>query len=666
MRPVVLANGRLWVGFDAQGQLRDLCWPAVGQPNHAAGWPSRFGVAGGGRFAWLADPAWSLARTLSPGALVAVTTARRDDWPLGLVLTDTVLPDLDVLLRRVDVRNLGDQPLAVDLFFHLDLSLDESPLGDTVLYHPALDALVHYKRRVYALLSGRGTPGPGLSQWTCGVKRFHRFEGTWRDAEDGRLESNPVAHGSVDSTAAVSVAVGPGEAAQGTFWLVLGDSLDAVAGVHRIVAGRAADDLIAAAERTWRRRLGSGRAGPGEPALAEHSRVLLRAFVDHGGGIVAGVDSDTVEFNRDHYGYVWPRDAALVATALVDAGAGSEAAPYFRFVARGVSAEGYLAHKYNPDGSPGSTWHPAYLEGRAVAPIQADETALTLVALDHYVRRTGDRALAAELLPRLVIPCANFLVRFRTADGLVAPCWDLWEERYGIHAWTAGATYAALLAAARLAEGRADHDCRRWCRAAKEIAEAARRAFRDAASGRLVRTLVPDGGGYRPDPTPDASLWGLVTFGVVPVSAPEAEETRRTLLRTLAVPGVGGIARYVGDLYCRDPDLPADVPGNPWVVTTCWLAEWSARAGEPARARELLAWVERTAVDPGVLPEQVDARTGRPLSVTPLAWSHAAYLTARRTVLGAGRGTDAASDRRAAPGLTATTCSGSPPPGRSS
>lgn len=648
MRPVVLANGRLWVGFDEQGQLRDLCWPNIGQPNHAGGWPSRFGVAVGGRFAWLADPAWSLARTLTPGALVAVTTARRDDWPLTLVLTDAVLPDVDVLLRRVEVRNTGSEPLTVHLFFHLDLSLYESNLGDTVLYDPALESLVHYKRRVYALLSGRGTPEPRLSQWTCGIKRFRNFEGTWRDAEDGRMQQNNIAQGSVDSTAAVTVAVGPGGSASGAFWLALGESLDAVATLHRTVAARGPDVLLAGAEQLWRRRVGPGPS-PAEPPLVDRSRVLLRAFVDQQGGIVAGVDSDTVEFNRDHYGYVWPRDAALVAMALVDEGAGAEVAPYFRFIARGVSAEGFLAHKYNPDGSPGSTWHPAYLEGRAVTPIQADETALTLVALDHYVRRTGDRALAAELLPSLVVPAANFLARFRTDDGLVSPCWDLWEERYGVHAWTAGATYAALLAAERLADGRAESERRRWRHAAEAIAQASRRAFWDPASGRLVRTLVLEADGLRPDPTPDASLWGLVAFGVVPVSAPEAEATRRALLEALWVPGVGGLARYAGDTYFRAANLPAAVPGNPWVVTTCWLAEWSARAGDEDRARELLAWVERAAVDPGVLPEQLDAQSGRPVSVTPLAWSHAAYLSTRRAILDARRGTEAASGRWAAP-----------------
>jgi GH15 family glucan-1,4-alpha-glucosidase len=335
--------------------------------------------------------------------------------------------------------------------------------------------------------------------------------------------------------------------------------------------------------------------------------------------------------------------------ALVDEGAGSEIAPYFRFIARGVSAEGFLAHKYNPDGSPGSTWHPAYLEGRAVVPIQADETALTLVALDYYVRRTGDRVLAAELLPNLVVPAANFLARFRTDDGIVAPCWDLWEERYGVHAWTAGATYAALMAAERLADARLETERRRWREAAEAIAEASRRIFWDPASGRLVRTLVPDRGGLRPDPTPDASLWGLVAFGVVPVSAPEAEATRHALLQALWVPDIGGVARYAGDTYFRAANLPPAVPGNPWIVTTCWLAEWSARAGDHERARELLAWVERAAVQPGVLPEQLDAQSGRPVSVAPLAWSHAAYLSTWRAVAGIRREAEAASGRRAVP-----------------
>jgi GH15 family glucan-1,4-alpha-glucosidase len=46
------------------------------------------------------------------------------------------------------------------------------------------------------------------------------------------------------------------------------------------------------------------------------------------------------------------------------------------------------------------------------------------------------------------------------------------------------------------------------------------------------------------------------------------------------------------------------------------------------RVREIFSWVVKHAESSGILPEQLDPKTGAPLSATPLAWSHAAYVSA--------------------------------------
>jgi hypothetical protein len=43
-RDIPVGNGPLLVNFDLRHQLRDLYWPHVGQENHTAGHPFRFGV----------------------------------------------------------------------------------------------------------------------------------------------------------------------------------------------------------------------------------------------------------------------------------------------------------------------------------------------------------------------------------------------------------------------------------------------------------------------------------------------------------------------------------------------------------------------------------------------------------------------------------------------
>lgn len=618
MRSVLLSNGRLAIGYDAAGSIRDVFYPRLGQPNHAGGWPSRFGAAVDGVFAWFHDPPWSRTVKYRPGSLVAETHLRHPSG-IHLTLSEAVLAASDVLIRDVQVVNPLDRAVTVELFFHMDLSLMESDIGDTVLYDPDAGGLLYYKRHLYTLLVGMAQGQSGLSQFTCGLKRFRDFEGTWRDAEDGRLSQNAVAQGSVDAVASLRMVVkGHGHAA-GQFAWVFGQSREEVSSVAQETLQQGPRRLIRDTDKAWRQW--SDRT-PTSDALLRHSHLVLRAMTDREGGILAGLDSDIMGFNRDHYGYVWLRDASLIALSLIDHQRPDAARPFFRWAAGTERLDGAFLHKYNPDGSPGSTWHPAWMAGHASLPIQADETALFLMALARYGEATGDIALWRELWPDLISPAATFLANFRRADGLPEPCWDLWEERYGIHAWTLAATIGGLRAATTMGD-RLGFVTPQWGRIAQDMADAARSAFWEDTHGVLARSLSPD---LAPDLTPDASLYGLVRFGVLSPRSKAAEDTRSRLLKRLTVRPIGGIARYQGDQYFRPWRLDPGIPGNPWIVTTCWLAEWSHLAGDVKTARSLQRWAVRQATATGMLAEQMDAYTGKPLSVVPLAWSHAAIL----------------------------------------
>jgi len=73
------------------------------------------------------------------------------------------------------------------------------------------------------------------------------------------------------------------------------------------------------------------------------------------------------------------------------------------------------------------------------------------------------------------------------------------------------------------------------------------------------------------------------------------------------------------------------VPGNPWFICTMWLAQYQiagARSQDNLReAVEILEWVADHALPSGVLAEQVHPYNNSPLSVSPLTWSHATFVT---------------------------------------
>jgi GH15 family glucan-1,4-alpha-glucosidase len=165
---------------------------------------------------------------------------------------------------------------------------------------------------------------------------------------------------------------------------------------------------------------------------------------------------------------------------------------------------------------------------------------------------------------------------------------------------------------------------------AAEIRDAASRFLWREDLGRFCRMLSPDSRGeLQADPTLDSSLWGLFAFGLYAAADPRVAATLEALRARLWVKtAVGGMARYEDDYYQR---VNPQVPGNPWLICTLWLADYfiERRSGDEdlAQAGEILAWVTEHALPSGVLGEQIDPGSGEPLSVSPLTWSHAAYIT---------------------------------------
>ena len=100
---------------------------------------------------------------------------------------------------------------------------------------------------------------------------------------------------------------------------------------------------------------------------------------------------------------------------------------------------------------------------------------------------------------------------------------------------------------------------------------------------------------------------------------------------------IGGIARYENDGYHQVSQDVDKIPGNPWFISTLWVAEWLAETAQIkkdlAPSLELLEWSASNSLPSGIMAEQLHPHTGEPLSVSPLTWSHAAYVSAVLTYL---------------------------------
>jgi glucoamylase len=112
-----------------------------------------------------------------------------------------------------------------------------------------------------------------------------------------------------------------------------------------------------------------------------------------------------------------------------------------------------------------------------------------------------------------------------------------------------------------------------------------------------------------------AAAWAVVPFA----NAGLRDAARTTLLAMVRESTRFGI-----------PPIEGWTPGQVWTAPTAWAAWALVELGEMRAADRLLRDLRRAATPYGTLPERVDARTGRPTSTTPLAWSHAFAILALR------------------------------------
>ncbi len=639
-RDLPLSNGTLLVAFDLEYRIRDIYFPHVGMENHADGHAFRVGVWAEGRFAWL-DASWRPELRYADPTMATDVTATNDALGVALHFTDAVDFYENVLVRRIRVTNLKAAAREIRVFFHHDFHLKETDVGDTALFSPEVGALLHYKDDRYFLINCAVGSTVGVPQYACGQKEIGGAEGTWRDAEDGTLSGNPIAQGSVDSTAGVTLTVGGGETGEFHYWMAAGRDFREVTTIDAVVRDKSPAELLRRTQNYWRLWVArDGRAFADLPADVveryHQSLVVIGSQIDAGGAVLAANDSDIVRFNRDTYSYAWPRDGALVSVALLKSGHPVAAERFLDFCGRVISPEGYVRHKYNPDGTLASSWHGYVRDGKAVLPIQEDETALVVWALGTYFELYRRVESIAPSYRMLVTRPGDFMLGYvDAATGLPLPSYDLWEERWGVHLFTVAAVIAGLRAAARLTEAFGETErAARYRTGADRMVAAMRAVLWSEKDGRFFRMVTPGAGGYQGDPTIDSSVFGVVELGVLPPDDPQVEATMQQVEDRLRVEtDVGGLARYENDPYqqVEKDDLRA-VPGNPWFVSTLWLARYHVmRALSPAdlsRGLDLIAWAARHARPSGVMAEQLHPRTGEPLSVSPLTWSQAAYVMA--------------------------------------
>ena len=641
-RDIPVGNGKLLICFDHHYNIRDLYFPHVGQENHVQGEYCRLGVWVDNQFSWVGND-WKIDLGYDEDTMVTRVSLYNKNIGILLMCRDAVDFHENIYIREIVVENMLPQDRQIRLFLSHNLDISGNSVGDTAAFDPESGGLVHYKGPRYFIISGKTQNSEGLDQFAVGQKNVNGKKGTYIDAEDGLLSGNTIAQGSVDSVIGLHLQIRAMSQEKAYYWLTAGETWQDVRRLDAIVKHKSPELLIKRTADYWhlwihKETLSLDQLPPKVTTLYRRSLLVLNTQVDADGGILAANDSDVVMFNRDTYSYIWTRDGALVANALDVAGYPVIAQRFYQFASRIINKEGYFLHKYNPDSTLASSWHPWEENGQQQLPIQEDETALVVWALWNHFVIYRDIEFVKPLYRPLIKRAAEFMCRYRDKEtGLPDASYDLWEERRGMLSFTTGTVFGGLTAASLFCTVFGENDLAdHYQQVASEIRDAASAYLWRPELNRFCRMVSRDNrGNLVYDDSCDASLWGLFAFGLYDADDERIIATMKALREKLWLnTDVGGLARYEGDNYHR---ADSRFPGNPWFICTLWLADHLTIQARSEKDLEeplkILEWIAEYALPSGILAEQVHPVTGKPLSVSPLTWSHATFVATTRRIM---------------------------------
>lgn len=654
---IVIGNGSTLVNIDDTLNLKDLYWPFVGEANHLNLKANEIFFYLDGLRVDLNRDNFLIETNYLENSLVAKSTALSEIHNLKLTFTDFVVYDQNILLRKIEVANLSPEYRELLIFFKHNFFMREDDTGNTATWFEPANIMCHYKKNTYL--------GVGLCskihEFTCAAPNDNNNQGAVPDAQ-GRLPFNPVSTGTTQSCISASVHI-PGESSQVLeYFVVCGHDYQEITDLARYIRKSDRKELEEKTNFYWQNWINpkTGIMLFDEETknrqlenLYARSLLIMRTQTDNNGAIVAANDSEFVkQGGKDSYSYMWPRDGANSAIAYIEAGYPELAKSFFKFCEQAITKEGYLHHKYYSDLSKGigSSWHPWIDKyGNEQLPIQEDETASVIVALYEYYLHYEDLGFITEMWNTFIVPALNFLIDYRflsnnlednnpigfqlASSMLPKPSYDLWEIHWGVHSYTVATVYQALIAGAKLAESQKfEHLITTCTQAAEEIKTSYEQNFYDEKSQRFINSIYCDNQHTRSrkDVNVDASMYALWASGMFAITDPRIERTMLEIENRLWVDTeIGGMARKDHDHYLQ---IDKSLPGNPWFISTLWMAQYWLKLGNKGKAKRYIDWVLAHTDQTGLIAEQAHPHSGFGISMKPLTWSHAEFVKTMNVV----------------------------------
>ncbi len=336
--------------------------------------------------------------------------------------------------------------------------------------------------------------------------------------------------------------------------------------------------------------------------LKSVSLYVLESLIDQtSGGIIAAPECDPDFQQSGGYGFVWPRDAAFCALALMKCKEYPLAKKILLFLANIQNHHSDYFQRYDTQGNKAPSW----------CELQADQLGLVICAMIEYLNFEKNNQLLETIKKGI-----QKLIHDFNDKGSLQNSFDLWEETYGLHFYAHVTAYSALLRAVPLFPELSEHiqqslkSCKNFCYHYLFVAK----------QKRFARSVDPHN---NRDLQADISLLACIyPFNEFPVEIDLKISIFEFCYDKLTTKM--GTLRYENDHY---------MGGNSWILAGFWMSLAANELGktEP-NLNELAYEIFKKSLElcnsAGFFAEQVDSNSGKPVWIVPLGWSHAFYLLA--------------------------------------
>lgn len=378
--------------------------------------------------------------------------------------------------------------------------------------------------------------------------------------------------------------------------------------------------------------------------------VIENASLENGAIVAANSDKSIYPATTQDYRYVWVRDAAYVCISADLLGLVDIPERFFDWClnrAEGFKDTGFFQNAYSVNGAIAGTLIPPNdarvrrrVRGRYMClthhgtQFQPDQNGSLLIAIGHHIKHF--RIHDPLKFKKLIQKTASGISDSWKNGKFVLPHFDLWEERCILptqrryHTYSLGMCIAGLRVALGLL-GRK----RSWLQTEKEMSSVFSDLYscntksipRTYSAGRIAKR----GELRKEDFLPDASLLGLVyPSGILDPLDNKMKKTVDEIIERNTINN-GGLLRYPRDRYCggvRRGWVTLTGAGA-WPLLSFWMCIYHCLCDDKKSARKYFSWpLERINK---YMPEQIFKNKTKP-SVSPLAWSHAMFIIAARSL----------------------------------